>query len=90
MAAQAAPAAPAPRTHLVWAILVTCLCFLPLGLIAIAYAWRTSVLIGRGDLERARRTSRAAKGWAITALVVGILVDAILIAALALLGAFGS
>lgn len=90
MAAQAAPAAPAPRTYLVWAVLVTGLCFLPLGLIAVAFAWRTSVLIDRGDLDRARRTSRAAKGWAITALVVGILVDIVLLAALALLGAFGT
>ena len=90
MAAQTAPAAPTPRTHLVWAVLVTCLCFLPLGLIAVGFAWRTSVLIGRGDLDQARRSSRAAKGWAITALIVGIVVDIVLLGALALLGAFGT
>lgn len=90
MAELTAPAVPEPRTHLVWAVLVSCLCFLPIGLIAVAFAWRTSVLIGRGDLERARRSSRAAKGWAITALIVGILVDIVLLGALALLGAFGT
>ena len=90
MAEDSAPAPIAAPTHLVGAVLVSCLCFLPLGLIAVALAWRTAVLNREGRFERAARTSRAAKAWLITALVVGVLVDLALIAALALLGAFGT
>ncbi len=94
MVTDAAPAADevqtAPPTRLVWAILATCLCFVPLGLIAVAFAWRTSVLNRRGEFTRARRTSRAALGWSITTIVIGVIVDAILAASLGLLGAFGT
>lgn len=76
------------RTHLGWAVVVSALCFLPLGLVALAYGLRASSAASRGDLDRARRSSRAALGWIIATVVVGLLVDVALVAGLALLGAF--
>lgn len=90
MAPDTAEATQVPRTHLLGAVLVTCLCFLPLGLVAVVFAWRTSRLNEAGEFDRARRSSRAAMGWLIATIVVGVLLDVTLGAALALLGAFGS
>lgn len=90
MATQTAPAADSPPTHMLGAIVVTCLCFLPIGLVAVAFAWRTSTLNAAGDQARALRASRAARRWIIATVVVGLVVDLVLAAALALLGAFGS
>ena len=44
-----------PRTHLVWSIVSAALFFLPLGLIAVVFSWRTAVWKRRDDLARARR-----------------------------------
>ncbi len=91
----AQPPAPDPsttdervRTHLGWAVAVSVLCFLPLGLVALAYGLRASSLAARGDLDRARRASRAARRWIIATAVVGLLVNAALATVLALMGAF--
>jgi uncharacterized membrane protein YozB (DUF420 family) len=77
-----------PRTYLVWSALVTALLFLPLGLVALFFSLRTAALIRRGELARARRTSRATLVLAIVTTVVGVLVYALLVGALLALGAF--
>lgn len=84
------PTPDAPRTYLAWSIASTCLCFLPLGLVAVAYALRSASFITAGDLDAAARSARIARRWLITTVVVGVVIDLVLVTALALLGAFGS
>jgi len=78
------------RTYLVWAVLVSVLCFLPLGLVAVVYGLQASRAVTDGDLARARRRGRVARRWVIASLIVGILVDLVLAGVFALLGAYSS
>ena len=78
----------APRTYLIGSALATALLFLPLGLVALFFSLRTAALIRRGELDRARRTSRAALVLTIVTAVVGVLVYVLLVGALLALGAF--
>jgi len=77
-----------PRTHLVGSVLSAALLFLPTGLVAVVFAWRTRVLIDRDDLLSARRSSRVALAFMIVTIVVGVVVYAGLLVALLALGAF--
>ena len=77
-----------PRTYLVWSALATALLFLPLGFIALVLSVRTEVLLRRGEVERARRTSRAALVLIVVTVVVGVLVYLVVIGGLLALGAF--
>lgn len=86
--AGSAPGPGTARTHLVGAVLSAALLFLPTGLVAVAFAWRTRVLIDRGDLTAARRSSRVALTLMIVTIVVGVVVYAGLLVALLALGAF--
>ena len=79
-----------PRTHLVWSIVAAALFFLPLGLVAVVFSWRTGVWKRRDDLARARRNSRLALGFIIVTIIVGVLVYGGLLGALLALGAFSS
>ena len=79
-----------PRTHLVWSIVSAALFFLPLGLIAVVFSWRTVVWTRRDDLARARRNSRLAVVFIIVTIAVGVLVYGGLLGALLALGAFSS
>ena len=51
--------------HLVWAILATLFCCLPLGIVSIVYAAKVDGLRLAGNLEGAREMSHKAKMWAI-------------------------
>ncbi len=86
----AAAAAKLPSGHLGWAIAVAALGFLPLGVIAIIQALRTTAALRAGDLISARKRSRSAKRWIIGTAVVAVLVDLAIIGSLLLLGAFAS
>jgi len=77
-----------PRTYLVWSALAAALLFLPLGLVALFFSIRTEVLLRRGEVERARRTSRAALVLIIVTVVVGVLAYVVVIGGLLALGAF--
>ena len=79
-----------PRTHLVWSITAAALLFLPLGLIAVVFSWRTGVWKRRDDLARARRNSWLAVVFIIVTIIVGVLVYGALLGALLALGAFSS
>ncbi len=79
-----------PRTHLVWSIIAAALFFLPLGLIAVVFSWRTGVWKRREDLARARRNSRLAVVFIIVTIIVGVIVYGGLLGALLALGAFSS
>lgn len=75
------------RTHLAWAVLVSALCFLPIGLVAVLYSLRASRALTAGDAERAGRLARVSRRWIIVTIVLGLLLDAALIGVFALLGA---
>ena len=81
------PARP-PRSYLGWSVAATVLCFLPLGLVAVAYGLRVQRALADGDEQKAARMSRVARRWLIATVVVGILVWLVLAVALLLLGAF--
>lgn len=50
--------------HLVWAILSTLFCCLPLGIVAIVYASQVDGKRAAGDIAGAREASGKAKFWA--------------------------
>lgn len=86
-----APLGDAPvRTYLGWAVLVSIVCFLPLGLVGVVYGLRSSRALEAGEVDGARRLGRVARRWIVAALIVGLLWDIALVALLALLGAFSS
>lgn len=87
---EAADSGKLPSAHLGWAIAVAALGFLPLGVVAIILSLRTTAALRVGDLVSARRRSKAAKGWIISAGVVAVLVDLVILAAFMFLGAFAS
>jgi uncharacterized membrane protein len=82
------PVSAVPRTHLVGSVLAAALLFLPTGLVAVIFALRARVLIDRGDLSSARRSSRVALVFMIVTIVAGVVVYSGLLAALLALGAF--
>ena len=51
--------------HLVWAILTTLFCCLPLGIVSIVYAAQVDGRRAAGDIATARELSHKAKMWAI-------------------------
>ena len=69
---------PSIPNHLVWAILSTILCCLPLGIplgiVSIVYAAQVNTYIFRGDIPRALRSSRLARNWAIATVAVSVVV----------------
>lgn len=63
---------PCPATYLVWAILCTIFCCLPLGIPAIIYATQVSACYRKGDYDGARDRSEKAALWVIVSFVVGL------------------
>jgi hypothetical protein len=61
-----------PDNHLVWAILSTLLCCLPLGIVSIVYSTKVSGLWAQGRYAEAQSASDSAKKWAIIAAIVGV------------------
>ncbi len=61
-----------PKSYLGLAILVT-FCFWPFGIVAIIMAATVGSRWARGDVDGAYRASRAARGWAVAALVMMLL-----------------
>lgn len=57
--------------NLVWAILSTLMCCLPLGIVSIVYAAKVDGLAASGNADAARDAANNAKNWAIAAAVIG-------------------
>ncbi len=79
-----------PRSYLGLGLVVTVLCFVPLGLVTLYYGLRVHRALADGDPERAMHDSHVARGWLAATIVIGILVYAFIAVALVLLGAFSS
>ena len=67
-------AGPAPNNNLVWAILTTVFCCLPLGVVAIVKAAQVNSLWAQGQYDGARKAADDAKRWSIWAAVAGVVV----------------
>ena len=63
---------PAVRTHLVKAILSTCLCFVPLGIVAIVFAAQVNVRLEYGDHAGATRASKQANFYGNLSIWLGV------------------
>ncbi|MDE2407427.1 MAG: CD225/dispanin family protein [Xanthomonadaceae bacterium] len=76
--------------NLVWAILATLFCCLPLGIVSIVYAAKVDGLRAAGDLAGAWDASRKAKTWALWSALSGpvlIIIWFMFFGGLAMLGA---
>lgn len=75
--------------NLIWAILTTLFCCLPLGIVSIVYASQVDGLRATGDIVAARAAADKARFWAIlSAVLVPVLVAlwVVLFGGLAVLG----
>jgi len=61
-----------PKTWLVQAILVTCLCFWPVGIAAIIHAAKVESLFWRGKHEESLKASASARKYVLIAFWIGI------------------
>lgn len=68
------PAGGPPPNYLVWSILSTLLCCLPLGVVSIVYAAQVNSKYAGGDVAGARQSSEKAKKFAIWSAVAGLVV----------------
>lgn len=62
-----------PDNYMVWAILSTVLCCVPLGIVSIVYAGKVNSLWNQGDYAQAKDAADKAKTWALIAFGGGIL-----------------
>jgi hypothetical protein len=60
-----------PDNYLVWAILVTVFCCLPLGIVSIVKSTQVSGLWAQGRYAEAYRASDDAKKWAMWSAIIG-------------------
>ncbi len=67
------PVEPCPPTNMVWAILATIFCCIPLGIVAIVYSNKVSKCYLAGDIEGAKRASETGAWWCIAAITIGIM-----------------
>lgn len=84
-----------PSNNLVWAILCTVLCCLPLGVASIVYATKVDGLYNSGDYAGAQKAADNAKKYAMIGAIIGgigIVLYGILVAvgAVGMIGAAGS
>ena len=65
---------PAPDSNMVWAILTTLLCCMPLGIIAIVKASQVESLWHQGFHKEAINAANSAKKWSITGALCGLFI----------------
>jgi len=64
---------PMPPTYMVWSVVMTLLCCLIPGIVAIIYSSKVSSKYYAGDMEGARKASDVAQIWIIVSFVLGVL-----------------
>lgn len=60
-----------PENYLVWAILCTLLCCLPLGVVSIIKSTEVDTLYAQGRYDEAQNASDSAKKWAMWGAIAG-------------------
>lgn len=83
------PSAPAPQNYLVWAILSTIFCCLPLGVVSIVFAAQVNSKWQAGDYAGAQDASRKARQFALWSTIIGVIVG-ILYGILVAIGVVGA
>lgn len=68
------PAGTQPNNHLVWAILTTLFCCLPLGIVSIVKSSQVSGLWAQGKYAEAQQSADSAKKWAMWSAILGVIV----------------
>jgi len=66
--------APKPENNLVWAVLCTVLCCMPLGIVAIVYSTKVDSAYAEGRQEDAQNYANKAKNWAIAGALSSIII----------------
>jgi len=74
---QQPPAGQQPDNYLVWSILVTLFCCLPLGIVAIVKSTQVNGLWAQGRYAEAQASADAAKKFVIWSAVAGVIVAVI-------------
>ncbi|WP_076062675.1 MULTISPECIES: CD225/dispanin family protein [unclassified Mycobacterium] len=74
---QQPPAGQAPNNYLVWSILVTLFCCLPLGIVAIVKSSQVNGLWAQGQYAEAQAAADSAKKFVIWSAVIGVVVGII-------------
>lgn len=64
---------PMPKNYLTWAVVMTVLCCLPAGIVAVVFASQVSAKYYAGDYAGAEKASERAQIWIIISFVLGIL-----------------
>ncbi|MGV8960006.1 MAG: CD225/dispanin family protein [Stenotrophomonas sp.] len=80
----------AVSNNLVWAILSTLFCCLPLGIVSIIHAAKVNSLLAAGDVAGARDAADKAKKWAIWAAVASLVVAVVYVLFVVLIGGIGA
>jgi hypothetical protein len=75
--------------HLVWAILSTLFCCLPLGIVSIVYASQVDGKRAAGDIAGAREASVKAKFWAMLSAGLALIPITLYLAFVLFLGGLG-
>lgn len=83
------PAGLPPDNYLVWAILCTVLCCLPLGIVSIIKSTEVNSKWQMGDYEGAKRSSEAAKKWAIWGAIIAVILVVLYILFFVVIGVAG-
>jgi hypothetical protein len=83
------PGGPPPPNYLVWAILSTVLCCLPLGIVSIVFASQVNTKWQTGDFSGAQDASRKARQFAMWSVISYVIVGGLLALAVAA-GSLGS
>jgi hypothetical protein len=77
------PTGAPPPNHLVWAILSTLFCCLPLGIAAIVFAAQVNSKYNAGDYAGAQESSRKARAFSLWSTIIGVVLVLLWIALLA-------
>jgi hypothetical protein len=68
------PQQPKPDSHMLWAVLSTCCCCIPLGAYAIYCSIQVDECYKKGDYQGAIESAEKAKTWSIISAVAGFIV----------------
>lgn len=81
--------APQVSNNLVWAILSTLFCCLPLGIVSIVFAAQVNTKLAAGDVAGAQESAAKAKKWAIYSVIGWVVAVVLYIIFFAVLGGAG-